>query len=106
MLATPLIVCRLWCAGASRGGFRRLGGFGRLCRLSSLRGLGGLVGRGAGCAMRSASRGAARRASRSLQSRTTADATLDGGWVLESQETRAVGDVIVGPGPVRMTLVE
>ena len=112
MLATPLIVCRLWCAGASRGGFRRLGGFGRLCRLSSLGslgslgGLGGLVGRGAGCAVRSASRGAARRARRSLQSRATADATLDGGWVLESQETRAVGDIIVGAGPVRVALVE
>ena len=63
VLDTLLIVCRLWCAGASRGGFGSLGGFGRLRRLSSL---GGLVGRGAGCAVRSASRGAARGTSRSL----------------------------------------
>ena len=99
-------MCRLWCAGASRGGFRSLGGFSRLRRLSSLGSLGGLVGRGADSAVRSASRGAARGASRSLQSRATADATLNGGWVLESQEARAIGDVIVGARPVRVTLVE
>ena len=103
--ATLLIVCRLRRAGASRGGFGGLCGFGRLGRLSGLRSLGGLVGRGAGGALRSASRGAARSASRSLQSRAAA-ATLHWGWVLESQETGAVGDVIVGAGPVRVTLVK
>ena len=104
--ATLLIVCRLRRAGASRGGFGGLCGFGRLGRLSGLRSLGGLVGRGAGGALRSASRATARGASCSLQSCATAAATLDWGWVLESQETRAVGDIIVGAGPVRVTLVK
>lgn len=63
---TLLIVCRLRRAGASRGGFGGLCGFGRLGRLSGLRSLGGLVGRGAGDALRSASRAAARGASCSL----------------------------------------
>lgn len=102
-------MCRLRCAGASRGGFGGFGGFGGLGRLSGLRSLsslGCLVGRGAGGALRSASRGAARSASLRLQSRATAAATLYRRWVLESQETRAVGDIIVGGGRVRVTLVE
>ena len=104
-----LIVCRLRCVGASCGRLGGLGGFGRLGRLSGLRrlsSLGGLVERGAGGALRSTSRGAARNASLRLQSRATAAATLYRRWVLESQETRAVGDIIVGGGRVRVTLVE
>jgi hypothetical protein len=108
VLATLLVVCRLRCAGASRGrlgglgGFRSFGGLGRLGRLSSL---GGLVGCSTGSAVRSASRGAARSASRSLQSRAAA-AALHGGRVLESQEARAVGDIVVISGPICVTLVE
>ena len=107
MLTTLLVVCRLRCAGAfgsrfaSSGGFRGFGAFGGLGRLSGLGGLStSLSGRASG-----AVRGAARSASRSLQSRAAA-ATLHWGWVLESQETRAVGDIVVGAGPVRVTLVE
>ena len=110
MLITLLVVCRLRCAGFSRGRLASSGGFGRLGGLGSLSGLSGLVGSGVGSAVRSASRGAVRGAVRGaglcLQSRATAADTLYRGWVQKSQETRAVGDVVVGGGRVCMTLVK
>jgi hypothetical protein len=109
VLATLFVVCRLRCAGAfgsglaSSGGFRGFGAFGGLARLSSLGGLcSSLSGRVSG-----AVRGAAGSASRSFQSRAAAAAaTLHWSWVLKSQETRTVGDIVVGTGPIGVTLVE
>ena len=106
MLITLLVVCRLRCAGFSRGRLASSGGFGRLGGLGSLSGLSGLVGSGVGSAVRSASRGAVRGTGLCLQSRATAADTLYRGWVQKSQETRAVGDVVVGGGRVCMTLVK
>jgi hypothetical protein len=97
------ISCGLSPAGVSRGG---LIGLGR--RLRRLRCLCGLV-RGAvrstmRCAVRCAVRSGCRRLC--LQSRATAAATLHRRWVLKRQETRAVGQVVVGGGRISTTLVE
>jgi hypothetical protein len=105
VLSTLLVVCRLRTTGAFGGGLAsrvRLRRFGRLGGLASLGGFGrSLSGRVSG-ALRGASRGARLR----LQSRAAAATTLHRGRVLKSQETWAVGNIIVGAGPVRMTLVE
>ena len=105
VLAALLVVCRLRSTGtlgsglASRarlrrfGALRRLGSLGRLSTSHS--------GRASG-----AVRGALRGASLRLQSRAAAATTLHRGRVLKSQETWAVGNVVVGAGPVRVTLVE
>ena len=106
MSTTLLVMCRLWCAGASGGGLGSLRGLRRFSGLGRLGRLGGLVGRGTGNTERSASRRASRSASRNLQCRATAATTLHGRRVQKGQEARAVGDIIVGAGPVRVTLVE
>lgn len=101
---TLVVMCRLRCAGASHGGLAgrgRLGGLGCLCGLGLGRLCSSLRGR-----VSSAVRVASRSASFRLQSCATAATTLHGGGVLKSQEARAVGDIVVGAGPVRVTLVE
>jgi hypothetical protein len=96
--------CWLSPAAVSRGG-------GGLVGLGRLRALRGLLGSAVGSAVRSAVGStvgsAVRGGSLRLQSRAaTAAATLNRRWVLESQETRAVRQVVVGGGRVGTTLVE
>ena len=101
MSTTLLVMCRLRSVGAGRG---RLGSFGCLCGICGL-GLGRL-GSSLSARVSGAVRGASRGASLRLKSRATAATTLHGGGVLKSQEAGAVGDVIVGASPVRVTLVK
>jgi hypothetical protein len=90
-----------------RGGLMSWGG---LASRGGLVGCGGLVGRGVRCTVRSALRGAVRGAGAGLglcarlQSRATAAATLLRAWILESQKSRAVGQIVVRGGRVGTAL--
>jgi hypothetical protein len=81
-------------------------GCGGLMSRGGLVGCGGLVRRGVRCTVRSAMRGA--RAGfglcARLQSRATAAATFLRAWVLESQKTGAVGQIVVRGGRVGAAL--